>query len=113
MPLSLARQCLLSITGGAVGILIALWLTLTALFSAWRPPVDVPVIPQVPLDTRGLLFAAAISFASVLLFGLVPALQSTGAILTPALKSEAPLEKLRKLNLRDLLVCTQVALSVT
>ena len=107
----LTESMVLSIAGGAAGVLIALWFT--ALFNAWRPPIDVPVIPQVLVDTRVLLFAAAISFATGLLFGLVPALQSTGATLTPALKNEAPLEKLRKLNLRDVLVCAQVALSVT
>ena len=43
----------------------------------------------------------------------MPALQSTRATITSALKNEAPIGKLRKLNLRDVLVCAQVALSVT
>jgi hypothetical protein len=43
---------------------------------------------------------------------LAPALQSTRASLAGAIKNEAPSEKLRRLNLRDILVTTQVALSV-
>ena len=107
----LTESMVLSIAGGVAGVLIAFWLT--ALFNTWRPPIDVPVIPQVVVDTRVFLFAAAVSLATGLLFGLVPALQSTRATLTSALKNEAPIEKLRKLNLRDVLVCAQVALSVT
>jgi predicted permease len=64
------------------------------------------------MDTRVLLFTALISLFSALLFGLAPALQSTRSSLVGAIKNEAPSEKLRRLNLRDILVTTQVALSV-
>jgi predicted permease len=106
----LTESLMLSIVGGAAGILLAWWLN--DLVNVWRPPVDVPVVPHVVMDTRVLLFTALISLFSALLFGLAPALQSTRSSLVGAIKNEAPSEKLRRLNLRDILVTTQVALSV-
>lgn len=106
----LTESLVLSIAGGAAGILLALWLT--GLFNAWRPPIDVPVIPKVVMDTRVLLFASVVSLVTGLLFGLAPAWQSVRTTLAPALKNDASADKLRRLNLRDILVCSQVALSV-
>jgi predicted permease len=106
----LTESLMLSIAGGAAGVLLAYWLN--DLVNVWRPPVDVPVIPHVVMDTRVLLFTALVSLLSALLFGLAPALQSTRSSLVGAIKNEAPSEKLRRLNLRDILVATQVALSV-
>ncbi len=106
----LSESLMLSIAGGAAGILLANWLN--NLVNAWRPPIDIPVIPHVALDARVLLFTAGVSLLTALLFGLAPALQSTRAKLIGAIKNEAPSEKLRRLNLRDILVTAQVALSV-
>ena len=106
----LTESLVLSILGGAAGILFALWLT--NLVNAWTPPIDVPVIPRVVMNVRVLLFAAAVSLATGLLFGLAPALQSTRASLAGAIRNDAPSEKLRRVSLRDLLVTAQVALSV-
>ena len=93
-----------------MGIVLAYWLT--NLVNVWRPPIDAPVIPRVVLDTHVLLFAAVVSLLTGLLFGSAPALQSTRGVLIGAIKNEAPSEKLRRLNLRDILVAVQVALSV-
>jgi predicted permease len=106
----LTESLMLSIAGGAAGMLLAWWLN--DLVNVWRPPVDVPVVPHVVMDTRVLLFTAVVSLLTALLFGLAPALQSVRASLAGAIKNDAPSEKLRRLNLRDILVATQVALSV-
>jgi len=106
----LTESLLLSIAGGAAAVLLAYWLT--ALINAWRPPLDVPIIPRVAIDTHVLMFAATVSLVSALLFGLLPALESTRAGLAGAIKNDAPAGKLRRMNLRDLLVTVQVALSV-
>jgi predicted permease len=106
----LTESLVLSILGGTAGILLAVWLT--DLVNGWTPPIDVPVIPRVAMDVRVLLFAAAVSLVTGLLFGLVPALQSTRAALAGAMRNDAPSDKLRRVNLRDLLVTAQVALSV-
>src|SRR5580698_6175929 len=104
------ESLVLAVAGGATGILLAVWLT--GLVNAWSPPIDVPVIPHVVMDVRVLLFAAVVSLVTGIVFGLVPALQSTRASLAGAMRNEAPSEKLRRVNLRDLLVTSQVALSV-
>ncbi len=106
----LTESMVLAIGGGGAGILLAYWLT--DLVNLWRPPIDVPVMPHVVMDTHVLLFAAAVSLITGLLFGLAPALQSTRASVAGAIKNEAPSERLRRLNLRDVLVTSQVALSV-
>ncbi|HTB16466.1 MAG TPA: ABC transporter permease [Bryobacteraceae bacterium] len=106
----LTESLMLSIAGGAAGILLAYWLN--DLVNVWRPPVDVPVIPHIVMDTRVLLFTALISLITGLVFGLAPALQSTRASLAGAMKNDPPAEKLRRLSLRDILVTSQVALSV-
>ena len=106
----LTESLLLSLAGGAAGVLLAAWLT--ALVNVWRPPIDTLTIARVVMDTRVFLFAAAVSLASAFLFGLIPAMQSARVGLAGAIKNDAPSEKLRRLNARDLLVTVQVALSV-
>ncbi len=106
----LTESLLLSIAGGVAGILLASWLT--ALINAWRPPIDTLTMTRVAVDTPVLLFAAAVSLLSAFLFGLVPALQSARTNLAGAMKNDAPADRLRRLNARDLLVTVQVALSV-
>lgn len=106
----LTESALLSIIGGAAGILLALWLT--DLFTAWRPPMDMPVIPAMSIDWHVLLFSAVISIGTGLLFGLAPALQSLRVTLAPALKNEAVAERLRRFHARDMLVTAQIAMSV-
>lgn len=100
----------LSVAGGAAGVFLAWWLV--DLVNVWRPPVDVPVIPHVVIDTHVLAFTAAVALVTAMLFGLAPALESTRASLIAAIKNEALSEKVRRIGLRDVLVGTQVALSV-
>jgi predicted permease len=106
----LTESLLLSVAGGAVGVLMAAWLA--DLINAWRPPIDTLTIARVTVDARVFLFAAAVSLLSAFLFGLMPALQSTRLGLAGAIKNDAPSERLRRLHARDLLVTVQVALSV-
>ena len=104
------ESLLLSVVGGALGILLADWLV--DLVNVWRPPINTLMIPRATLDASVLLFAMAVSLLSAFLFGLLPALQSARAGLSGAIKNDAPLDRLRRLNVRDLLVSAQVALSV-
>lgn len=106
----LTESVVLSILGGIAGLLLAQWLT--NLFAAWRPPIDIPIFPALHVDFRVMLFAAGVSVLTGLLFGLAPALQSVRAQLAPALKNEAVAERLRRFQMRDVLISAQVALSV-
>ena len=106
----LTESVLLSLLGGAAGLLLAQWLT--DLFAAWRPPIDIPIFPELHVDLRVTLFAVAVSIGTGILFGLAPAMQSVRAQLAPALKNEAVAERLRRFQMRDGLIAAQVALSV-
>jgi predicted permease len=106
----LTESLVVALAGGAVGALFALWIG-DALRS-WKPPLDFPIRLDAPLDFRVFLFTLAISAGATLVFGLVPALQSTRTDLLSALKSDALGERLRQWHLRDYLVGAQVALSV-
>jgi predicted permease len=66
------------------------------------------------LDWRVLVFTIGISFVTGLLFGLVPAIHSTRMNLVPSLKDEATatIQRFGRVGLRDVLVVTQLALSL-
>ena len=104
----LTESLVIAVLGGALGLLVA---TAGAdLFSQMRFPTDVPVVLDVRLDPRVLLFTIFASVASALLFGLAPALQSSHPDLVPALKSGKGDEgKGRRLLGRNTLVIAQVA----
>ena len=104
----LTESLLIAILGGGLGLFLAQ--AGANLFSQMRVPIDVPLIIDVKLDPQVLLYALAVSVASVILFGLAPALQSTRPDLVPALKSggAAPGQQRRFLG-RNALVIAQVA----
>ena len=64
------ESLLLSLAGGALGSLTAVWLL--ALVRS-RAPFDLPRIDEIQLDPVALLFALGASLFSALLFGLLPA----------------------------------------
>ena len=66
----LTESVVLSILGGAAGLLLSMWLA--ALFAAWRPPIDVPIIPDVGIDFRVMIFAAVASLLTGVLFRTRP-----------------------------------------
>ena len=74
---SLAETAVLSILGGLLGIALAS-LGLKSLIAA--APVDLPRLSEVTLDRWVLGFAVALSLATGLLFGILPALRSAAAV---------------------------------
>jgi putative ABC transport system permease protein len=78
----LTESVLLAAGGGAAGLLIAEW-GVSALKAV--APAGTPRIEEVAIDPRVLIFAAALSLATGILFGLVPAWQASRETLTPAL----------------------------
>ena len=75
---------------------------------------DMPLALDIRLDSRTLVFTAAISMATGLLFGLTPALLSTRIDLIPSLKAPAATTGGRRpwFSFRNVLVSSQVALAV-
>jgi predicted permease len=80
----LVESLLLSVAGGVLGLVLALW-TDGALL-AFLPPETVSLKLSTTPDLRILLFATAVSLITGLIFGLVPALQSTKPDVAPTLK---------------------------
>ncbi len=79
----LTESLLLSLTGGLLGLLLAVWgnSLLVSLI-----PADVPRIHEVSVDGRILTFTVLVSFITGLIFGLAPALQASKLDLNESLK---------------------------
>jgi len=105
----LTEGLLLSVAGGVLGVWLAFWLMRLL-------PALVPVLAEMDLrlDGRVLLFTAAISLLTALIFGLAPALRAAKCDLAAVLKGEDPGlgQAAGRLPLRSLLVCGEIALSV-
>jgi predicted permease len=106
----LTENLVAALAGGAGGALLVLWITDT--LSSWRPAMDIALFANFTVDFRVFAFALLISVATTLLFGLLPALQSTKTDLVSALKNEAASERSRHWHVRDYVVASQVGLSV-
>jgi len=106
----LLESLVLSLLGGAGGLVIAAWGS--GMLSALLPPVPGPVDLNLHLDLRVFLFALAVTVGTVLLFGIVPALQASRPQLVPALKNGVGSSAHGRGILRGSLVVTQISLSV-
>lgn len=85
----LTESLMLSITGGALGLMFASWImTMISTFVADEGLAGASAFnPR--LDARMLLFTATVSILTGILFGLAPALRGMRVDLTPALKETA------------------------
>jgi predicted permease len=82
----LTESLVLAVLGGVTGIVVARW-TLDLIFTML--PAEAATTLQVRIDGLVLLFAAAVTIGTGLLFGLFPAWHSTRPDLLPTLKGQA------------------------
>src|SRR4029434_4134639 len=89
------------------------WAT-RSLIAALPDAGSLPINPQFSIDLRVLLFTLGLSLLAGIVFGLAPALRASKPALIPALQDDAAafFERTRTFSVRNLLVVTQVALSV-
>jgi predicted permease len=109
----LTESLLLACTGAGVGLLLAPWLY--ELLLAFQPNLAIERSTlQGSLDARVLGFTALSAVLSGVLFGLIPAWQSSRADLIPALKDaeSAAATRERRWSVRSALVVAQVALAM-
>jgi predicted permease len=107
----LVESLLLSFVGGAAGVAAAA-ATIRLILRA--VPANVPRLTEVAIDGRVLLYAAALSFASGIVFGLLPALQASRPNLVDGIREgfAGSSHGARTSRLRSLLIVTEVALAV-
>jgi predicted permease len=103
----MAESLLIASAGGALGLLIAQLVVEAA--GSVQVPGDIPIQFSFQLDHRVLLFTLLVSAACALVFGLLPALQSTRTDLVPALKAGELTQGRKRLLGRNALVVVQVA----
>jgi len=104
----LAENILLSLMGGAVGLVLAIWmLKLTAVLA----PQNIYRLNAVGIDTRVVIFTLFVSFVTSLFFGSLPALQVSRINLVTALKGRSASVSGRNAN-GSVLVITEVALAL-
>src|SRR5215475_3377677 len=102
-------ECLpLGLMGGALGVLLALW-GIDLLESSL--PTSLPRYNEIGVNGRVLAFTFALALLTVLLFGLLPALQAIKADVRATL-SEGGRGGNRQGRLRRLLVAAEVALAL-
>jgi predicted permease len=108
----LVESAVFSLAGGALGIAFAAW-TGTLLLRALPSEQAARVLTADP-DLRVTLFALSLAMITGMVFGLIPALQSTRPQLAPTLKSEsaAVMGGTAPFRFRKALVVAQVALSL-
>jgi predicted permease len=109
----LTESILIAAGAGAAGFLLSMWIM--RLGSQIRLPYPMPITMNLEPDGRVLLFTLGMTAFTGLAFGLAPAFAATRTDLTPALKEggDVRFRSGRRFSLRNLLVVSQVAGSLT
>ena len=107
----LTESVLLSLAGGALGLLLAVWGT-AALVNL--PALGIPRLASAGVDWRALAFTLAVSVFTGILFGLAPALHASRFNLFGSLKEggRTATDGASRSRMRSLLVISQVSLAV-
>ena len=107
----LVESIMLASAGGALGLGLAVWAD--RILVLFLPPTASPLAISSTPDLRILLFTMGLSLLTGILFGLVPALQSTRADVAGTLKDNAgAVVGGTSANVRKVLVTAQIALSL-
>jgi predicted permease len=107
----LAESLAIALAGGVMSLVLAY--AGAAFLSRIQVPSDLPIVIEVRVDHRVLLFSLAVSVFSAVLFGLAPALQASRTNLVRVLKAaDADSAQKQRLWGRNALVVAQVALSL-
>ncbi|HVQ38101.1 MAG TPA: ABC transporter permease, partial [Pyrinomonadaceae bacterium] len=108
----MTESMLLAVAGGALGLLFTFWTS--GLVSGLLTNAEEALALDVSPNSRVLLFTILASVATVLLFGVIPALKASRIDLVPTLKDSSAVTPFfrRGPSLQSFLVVTQVALSL-
>ncbi len=110
------ESLLLAIAGGALGLLLAMWIADLVLLLPSTPAS--PFVPyrlgpnDLAIDARMVTFALASSVIAAVLFGTVPALRASAVDLASMLRGRSGSVGARSGRLKDALVVAEVALAL-
>ena len=106
------ESILLSLAGGALGLLFATWAMRA--FVAFQPPLPVPAALMLAVDARVLVFGLVLAAVTGVAFGILPALRASRPDLVATLREDtrAASSRGRGFRLRNVLVVAQVAVSL-
>jgi putative ABC transport system permease protein len=107
----LVESTLLSVIGGALGLMIGVWV-MKLLVAALPSTISSVSMETIRIDTTVFVFAAAISLLTGILFGLAPALKAIGMDVQAGLKSGSRGQAGGRSVTRNVLVVAEVALSM-
>ena len=107
----LVESLVLAVPGAAFGLLLAMW-TSHALFAEMTGKLGLQGV-SAQLDLRMLGFSLGITLLATVLCGLLPALRSTRPDLLASLKGRSGSAGKQSMRLRQALVVSQIALSMT
>ncbi|HEX7177553.1 MAG TPA: ABC transporter permease [Pyrinomonadaceae bacterium] len=105
----LTESVILSLVGGAAGLLLALWGTDLLIAAV---PDNIPRLSEAGVDTRVLVFTLGVSVLTGVVFGLFPALQASRPDLNESLKEGERGSTGARHRLRNALVVTEVAVAL-
>jgi putative ABC transport system permease protein len=105
----LTESVLLSLLGGATGLLLA---SAAIRILGHRLPADLPRVSGLAVDVRVLAFTALITLATGILFGLAPLFQTRSGNANETLKQNARLVGGIQSRLRNGLVVAQIAIAL-
>ncbi len=107
----LTESLLLSLMGGALGLLLAMWSVDVIIKLS---PDSIPLLKETTLDARVLIFTLIVSTVTGIVFGLAPALQTSRMDLGETLKEggRTGTEGARRNRMRSILVVSEIALSL-
>jgi putative ABC transport system permease protein len=107
----LTESVLLSLAGGILGLILAVWITAALVHAT---PRGVPRIDEASADVSVLAFTLGLSLVTGIFFGVFPALQASRADINVTLQEggRSGTAGSRRTHLRDFLVATEVAISL-
>jgi predicted permease len=109
----LTESMLLSVLGGALGLVLSLWTNQLLMNISMRDSEGYQRLLDVSLDPLTVAYAIALSILTGALFGILPAIQSARQDTAPALKADAGTGRSYHSRSRRALVTCQIALSLT
>jgi ABC-type antimicrobial peptide transport system permease subunit len=106
----LTETAVLFALAAVVSIALAWWLV--AFLQSFMPALPIPIVVNLAVDVRLLVFASSVALVTSMTFGLTPALRATRLDIATALHGQHSTLDRHRMQFRHVLVAAQVALAL-